>query len=98
MEAKRTHLAVSAAAALKGLEPISALVGVVDSAVVSVSGEAQHVKSVVANLADRVAMDSIRLTLRGDAAIVKSVIANLGERAVLDSARITLRPGGGAKG
>jgi hypothetical protein len=93
VEKARTHLAVSAAAALKNIESISALVGLVPSAIVTVTGEAQHVKSVVATLADRVAMDSIRLTLRGEAATVKSVIANLGERAVLDSARITLRPG-----
>lgn len=83
-----THLAVSAAAALNNHETFSALVALVPSAIVTISGDSQHIKSVITRLSERNIIDpSVRVTLKGEH--TKSVIASLHTDPM--SVRVTLR-------
>lgn len=61
---QHNHIAVSAAAALKNLDQLSAFVGLLPSARVTLRGEPQHVASALAQLSERMVVDSALITLR----------------------------------
>jgi erythromycin esterase-like protein len=61
---QHNHIAMSAAAALKNVDQVSALVGLLPSARVTLRGEPQHVTEALTKLSDRMIVDSALITLR----------------------------------